>query len=330
MTIATLPSNSGTAMTTPRITTDSLQIVGILNITPDSFSDGGRYTRPDAALQHALELHRDGADIVDIGGESTRPGAPPVDPGIEQDRILPIVEALTAQGITVSVDTMHAQTAVAAIHAGASIINDVSGGLADPVMLGALAQEDCQVVLGHIRGTPATMQSHAVYADAVAEVAGELRQRVQAACDAGIHPDRIVIDPGLGFAKTPEHNWTILRDLDELTCFGLPVMVGVSRKRMLAELLPQGAPASARDLPTAVLSVLLAQAGVNAIRVHDVRKTQVAVATLNRWVWRTSVTDAAFSSVDGSRQAPLGTARSAGRTLVTRTRCLRPPGRTAT
>jgi len=271
-------------MTTPRITTDSLRIVGVLNITPDSFSDGGRYTRPDVALKHALELHRDGADIIDVGGESTRPGAAPVDPDIEQDRILPIVEALATHGITVSVDTMHADTALAALRAGASIINDVSGGLADPSMLCALAPENCQVVLGHIRGTPAAMQSCANYADIVTEVASELQQRVRAASDAGIHTDRIVIDPGLGFAKTPEHSWTILRHLDDLRCFGLPVMVGASRKRMLADLLPRHAPVSARDLPTTVLSALLAQSGVNAIRVHDVHSTRIAVATLNR-VW---------------------------------------------
>jgi dihydropteroate synthase len=252
-------------------------IVGVLNVTPDSFSDGSRYVRASAAVRHAHELARAGADIIDIGGESTRPGAAPVDPHLEAARILPVVTAVAAAGITVSVDTMHATTARAALHAGARIVNDVSGGLADPDMHAVVAESGAQYVLGHLRGTPRTMTEHAAYDDVTAELSAELSQRIRAARAAGIEPSRIVVDPGLGFAKGAEHNWTLLRNLPALTALGHPLMVGASRKRFLAPLLPPGAPMADRDLPTALLSALLAERGVNALRVHDVTATRIAL-----------------------------------------------------
>ncbi|WP_308286470.1 dihydropteroate synthase [Streptomyces griseorubiginosus] len=251
--------------------------MGVLNVTPDSFSDGARYLRASAAVRHAHELTRAGADIIDIGGESTRPGADPVDPRLETARILPVVTAVAAAGITVSVDTMHATTARAALQAGARIVNDVSGGLADPDMHAVVAESGAQYVLGHLRGTPRTMNEHAHYDDVTAELAAELSQRIRAARAAGIEANRIVVDPGLGFAKAAEHNWTLLRNLTALTALGHPLMVGASRKRFLSSLLPSEASTADRDLPTALLSALLAERGVNALRVHDVTATRIAL-----------------------------------------------------
>lgn len=252
-------------------------IVGVLNVTPDSFSDGARYVETGRAVEHAHELAQAGADIIDIGGESTRPGADPVDPRLEAARIMPVVAAVAAAGITVSVDTMHATTARAALQAGARIVNDVSGGLTDPDMHAVVAESGAQYILGHLRGTPKTMNDHSHYDEVTAELVAELSQRILAARTAGIDPSRIVVDPGLGFAKTAEHNWMLLRNLPALTALGYPLMVGASRKRFLASLLPSGAPMADRDLPTALLSALLADRGVNALRVHNVAATRIAL-----------------------------------------------------
>ena len=256
-------------------------IMGILNVTPDSFSDGGRHLETDAALAHARELLRQGADLVDVGGESTRPGAARVDPAVEQERVLPVVAALAASGATVSIDTMNAATAVAAVAAGARIVNDVSGGLADPGMLAAVAATDAQIVLGHWRGHSADMYAAASYDDVVGEVVVELEERVRAAARAGIAPARIVIDPGLGFGKHGEQNWEVLRGLDRIVAIGPRVLVGTSRKRFLADALAALAGDEAtedrRDLATAVTSVLAADAGVWGVRVHDVAATRDAL-----------------------------------------------------
>lgn len=194
-------------MATRLISRNSLKVVGVLNLTPDSFSDGGRFVSARRALAQANLLQRQGAHIIDVGGESTRPGALPVDVDEEQRRVLRVVAALASLGTSVSIDTMHAATAAAAVQAGARIVNDVSGGLADPDLFPALAPLDCQLVLGHLRGTPQTMDRLAHYGDVVGEVAAELAARASCAESAGIRGDRIVLDPGIGFAKTSTHNW---------------------------------------------------------------------------------------------------------------------------
>ncbi len=257
--------------------------MGVVNVTPDSFSDGGRHFDTAAAIAHGLALVTDGADIVDVGGESTRPGAPRVDADEELRRVVPVVRALAGAGVRVSVDTMRAATAAAAIDAGATLINDVSGGQADVAMAPLVADADATYVAMHWRGHSDRMDSLAVYTDVAVEVRDELAARIDALIAAGVRRDQLVIDPGLGFAKTGEHNWEVLRRLDVLTGLGFPILVGASRKRFLAGLVGDDQPVESRDLPTAVVSVLAAQAGAWCVRVHDVRSTQVALATLAAW-----------------------------------------------
>lgn len=261
-------------------------IWGILNVTPDSFSDGGRHLDPDTAIAHAQRLRADGATVIDVGGESTRPGAERVPVADEQARALPVVEALAAAGIPVSIDTLNSATAVAAVQAGARIVNDVSGGLADDRMLDAVASTGADVVLGHWRGPSADMYAQARYGRAAREVASELLSRVAAAAAAGIAPSRLIVDPGIGFAKAGSQNWDVLRGLDEIVGLGPRVLVGTSRKRFLAETLAAGGAAvdeRRRDLATAVTSALAARAGVWAVRVHDVAATRDALAVLGAW-----------------------------------------------
>jgi dihydropteroate synthase len=263
-------------------------IWGILNVTPDSFSDGGRYTEPAKAIEQAHLMHAQGAAVIDVGGESTRPGAVRVDQSVEQARVLPIIEALTDAGITVSIDTLNADTAVAAVHAGARIVNDVSGGLADERMLSAVADLGADIAIGHWRGPSDDMYAHAQYSRAAREVGAELRERVQAAASAGIAPSRIIVDPGIGFAKTGEQNWEVLRGLDEITALGHRVLIGTSRKRLLADALhqvsgPDPLRQRRRDLATAVTSALAARAGAWAVRVHDVAGTRDALTIAGSW-----------------------------------------------
>ena len=261
-------------------------IMGVVNVTPDSFSDGGRYADADAAVAHGLRLREQGAHILDIGGESTRPGAERVGPALEQERVLPVVSALAEAGALVSIDTMNAATAVAAVAAGARIVNDVSGGMADPEMLSAVAQTDADVVLQHWRGHSAEMYARATYDDVVTEVVAELRARIAAAAAAGIPPSRVVVDPGIGFGKQGDQNWETLRGLERFVALGPRVLLGTSRKRFLADLLaddPAAATEDRRDLATAVTSVLAAQAGVWAVRVHNVLTTRDALAVAERW-----------------------------------------------
>ncbi|MEO2135182.1 dihydropteroate synthase [Microbacterium sp.] len=262
-------------------------IMGIVNVTPDSFSDGGRFLAADAAIAHGLSLRIDGADILDVGGESTRPGAERVAPVEEQARVLPVVAALAAEGALVSIDTMNASTAHAAIDAGARIVNDVSGGLADADMLGVVAASDVDVVLQHWRGHSADMYAHAAYADLARDLVAELEGRVEAAAAAGISPERVILDPGIGFGKRGPQNWEALRALERIVAIGPRVLVGTSRKRFLAEALApaDGAEVSTprRDLATAVTSVLAAQTGVWAVRVHDAAATRDALTVWARW-----------------------------------------------
>ncbi|MFI7675183.1 dihydropteroate synthase [Actinophytocola sp. NPDC049390] len=255
--------------------------MGVLNVTPDSFSDGGRYLNLDDALAHGLEMWSDGADLVDVGGESTRPGADRVDPDVEISRVRPVIRDLASTGVAVSVDTTRARVAAAAIEAGAAIVNDVSGGLADPDMARVVAEAGVPWILMHWRGYSKDMYALAKYDDVVTDVRDELSARVDAALAAGVSSDALVLDPGLGFAKKGDHNWALLRRLDVLLALGFPVLVGASRKRFLGTLLADkdGVPRSpdGREDATAAISALVARAGAWGVRVHDVRRSLDAV-----------------------------------------------------
>ena len=254
--------------------------MGILNVTPDSFSDGGLYAGIDAAIGRGVELRDQGAAIVDVGGESTRPGAAQVDPAEERARVVPVIEALVQEGVSVSIDTMHADTALAAVAAGAQLINDVSGGLADEGMPRVVAETGVHYVAMHWRGGA---DADPVYADVVSEVRADLKSRVAELVVAGVDPARILLDPGLGFAKNADHNWALLGRLDEIASLGHGVLVGASRKRFIGALLPEGAPMEDRDLPTAVISALSARSGAWAVRVHDVPSTRLALEVADLW-----------------------------------------------
>jgi dihydropteroate synthase len=261
--------------------------MGVLNVTPDSFSDGGRWLDRDQAVAHGVAMRDAGADLVDVGGESTRPGAGRVEPEVERARVLPVVRALVAEGVRVSIDTTRAVVAEAAVDAGAAVVNDVSGGLADPGMGAAVAQMRVPWILMHWRGHSDRMNTLATYTDVVTDVRDELVERVDAAVLAGVDPSRLVLDPGLGFAKTAAHNWALLRRLDVLVDVGLPVLVGASRKRFLGDLLAgaDGAPraAAGRDQATAAVSALAAHRGAWGVRVHDVAGSLDAVRVAAAW-----------------------------------------------
>ena len=255
-------------------------VFGVLNVTPDSFSDGGRWDSPDSAIQHAREMVAAGADVIDVGGESTRPGASRIDDGEERRRVEPVIRALVADGISVSLDTMRAETARLGIGLGVDYINDVSGGLSDPAMLGVVSGADLTYIAMHWRGESDVMEGNATYRDVTRDVVTELRARIDAALDAGIAPGKLWIDPGLGFAKTADHNWQLLRDLDQFVALGYPVLVGASRKRFLA---PFGENPADRDQATAIISVLSAESGVAGVRVHDVSLTVDALRVRRAW-----------------------------------------------
>lgn len=262
--------------------------MGVVNVTDDSFSDGGLFLDRDTAIAHGVELAAQGAAIVDVGGESTRPGAVRVDPRVEANRVVPVVEALAAEGISVSIDTMHASVARVALEHGAHIVNDVSGGLADPDMAPLVADAKVPWVLMHWRSVgQARPHEVPVYDDVAADVRTELLAAVDAAVAAGVDPDRVIIDPGLGFAKTAEHNWALLRALPNLVATGLPVLVGASRKRFLGTLLADAdgtpRPPGGRETATAVISALAATHGVWGVRVHDVLASVDALRVVNAW-----------------------------------------------
>ena len=257
--------------------------MGILNVTPDSFSDGGQFTGVDRAVARGLELQAQGADVVDVGGESTRPGAERVPIDEELARVIPVIEELVAAGVTVSIDTMNAPTALAAADAGASIINDVSGGLADPAMYTAVADTGLRYIATHWRGFGADMQQLASYGDVVADVRTELKARLAEMTVTGIDPQKVVLDPGLGFAKTADHNWQLLAHLAELASLGHPLLVGASRKRFLAPFAADGAPPPARDEASAIVAALAVHAGAWGVRVHDVPSTRVALDVVAAW-----------------------------------------------
>ncbi|MYW97493.1 dihydropteroate synthase [Amycolatopsis rubida] len=262
-------------------------VLGVLNVTPDSFSDGGRYLDLDQALEHAREMWARGADLIDVGGESTRPGASRVDAETEAARVLPVIRQLASEGVALSVDTTRAAVAEAAVAAGAQVINDVSGGLADPAMGRVAAETKVPWVLMHWRGHSKDMNALATYTDVVAEVRDELSQRVDEAIAAGVSDREIVLDPGLGFAKHAEHDWALLHGLDSLLDLGFPVLVGASRKRFLGRLLSgkDGVPRppDGREVATASISALAAAAGAWGVRVHEVGASLDAVAVAAAW-----------------------------------------------
>ena len=264
---------------------DRTAVMGVLNVTPDSFSDGGRFATIDLAIARGQELFSQGADIVDIGGESTRPGAQRVTLEDELDRTIPVIKALSDQGIPVSIDTMRAQVAQAAVESGAVIINDVSGGKADPNMSGFLATIEVPYILMHWRGHSTEMNTLTDYSNVTVDVRQELEDQASVVCQSGLASNRIVLDPGIGFSKTAEQNWSLLAQLASLQELGYPLLVGASRKKFLGELL--AADGIARDVDeresaTTALTTLLAVAGVWAVRVHDVRAARDAIAVVSK------------------------------------------------
>ncbi|MGV1035418.1 MAG: dihydropteroate synthase [Candidatus Nanopelagicales bacterium] len=266
---------------------DRTCVVGVLNVTPDSFSDGGQFLKTEAAVAHGKKMSRQGADIVDVGGESTRPGASRVHADAEAARVVPVISGLAAAGVTISVDTMRSTVAAAAVAAGAQLVNDVSGGLADPAMLDQVATLQVPIVLMHWRTHSLAMDELVHYDDVVAEVCLHLAERRDAAVAAGIPADRIVLDPGLGFAKLADHNWELLHDFEALLALGQPVLVGASRKRFLGALLSDDEgvvrPVSDRDAATHAISALAAARGAWGVRVHNVAGTVDAVRVARAW-----------------------------------------------
>ena len=260
-------------------------VVGVVNVTPDSFSDGGKFDTTTSAINHGLKLARSGSDIVDVGGESTRPGAQRVTLEEELNRVIPVVEQLVANSVVVSVDTMRAEVAKQAIAVGASMINDVSGGQADPEMFAVVAAQQVPYVMMHWRGHSAQMSEQTNYVDIVNEVKVELAMQLAKATVAGISAQRIVLDPGLGFAKTPEQNWPILKHIAQFAELGLPLLVGASRKRFLGELLADDGhlrDVAAREAATTAITTLLASQRVWAVRVHDVLAARDAIAVVEK------------------------------------------------
>jgi dihydropteroate synthase len=241
-------------------------VMGILNLTPDSFADGGRHNSFDAGVARGLEMIAEGVDIIDIGGESTRPGADRISAEEEQARVMPVIAELSKRGARISIDTMRADTAEKAVQAGASIVNDVSGGLSDPAMFATVKKLGVPYILMHWRGESKEMNSRAIYTDVVHDVISEINSQIDAALDAGINKSQIIIDPGLGFAKDAEHNWEILRNLKQFTSMGYPVLIGASRKRFLG-----GDNPDEREAATVELTKTLVPQGIWGVRVHSVK-----------------------------------------------------------
>jgi dihydropteroate synthase len=263
-------------------------IFGVINTTPDSFSDGGRFADASMAIAEGIKLHGEGAHVIDVGGESTRPGALRISADEECGRAIPVIDGLVAAGIPVSIDTMRASTARVAVEHGASFVNDVSGGLADGAMFPAVAELNVPIIVMHWRAQSHDVEKWAQYDDVVMDVVNELTVRVRDALKAGIARTNIIVDPGLGFAKEAEHNWAILRGLPRLGAMGFPVMVGASRKRFLGALLADenGTPRdpAGRDEATAVISALAAERGARYLRVHDVARTRDALLVRQAWM----------------------------------------------
>jgi dihydropteroate synthase len=271
----------------PLAALDRTVVMGVLNVTPDSFSDGGTFLDPQRAIDHGRRMHEAGADIVDVGGESTRPGAQRVPVDEELARVLPVIDGLRDAGVPVSIDTMHAICARAAVEAGACIVNDVSGGLADPEMHATVATLDVPYIAMHWRGHSDRMVDLAQYDDVVVDVVAELRDRAAAAMAAGIAGERIILDPGLGFAKESDHNWALLEALPRLMSEGFPILLGASRKRFLGALLADDSgvprPVDQRDAASDAITAIAASMGVWAVRVHSVDGSRDAVRVAQAW-----------------------------------------------
>lgn len=260
-------------------------VMGVINVTPDSFSDGGKWLDAKTAIAHGIDLVAEGADIVDVGGESTRPGALRIDADEELRRVIPVVRALAAEGIPISVDTMRASVAQQSLDAGAMIVNDVSGGRADPEMFDVASRSGKPLVLMHWREHSQTMQNNTDYDDVVADVIAELRIQIDAAHGAGIADGNLIIDPGLGFSKTGDQNWTVLKNLDAFAALGYPLLVAASRKRFLGELLANGErfrPTDEREAATVALTTLAAEHGAWCVRVHEPAASADAVRVIAR------------------------------------------------
>lgn len=269
----------------PALPQDRCVVMGVVNVTPDSFSDGGRWFDPGAAAEHGFELVRHGADLIDVGGESTRPGAMPVGRDEELRRVVPVVRRLADAGVLVSVDTMWAETAERSLDAGATLVNDVSGGRADPRMTAVVAEAEAPFVVMHWRAHSDQMQQHTDYGDVVEDVATELAAQIEVVQDGGVDPARIIVDPGLGFSKTGDQNWTLLANLDRFQALGHPLLVAASRKGFLGALLADGIgprPVDERDDATTAISTLAAMAGAWGVRVHDPRRSADAVRVVAR------------------------------------------------
>ena len=259
----------------------STLVMGILNVTPDSFADGGRYSTTDLALKRAEEMMSEGVEIIDVGGESTKPGADRITQAEEVARVIPVINELAKKDTPISIDTTRASVAEQAIKLGVSYVNDVSGGLADPEMYKLIAKHPkVQYIIMHWRAHSKTMQDHAIYKDVVKEVKEELEERIEDAIKAGVNPDQIIIDPGLGFAKLPEHNWELLRNIDRIALLGYPILIGASRKRFLGELTGSSNPDD-REAASIAVTAMVAKQGVWGVRTHSVKPHRDAIATVN-------------------------------------------------
>ncbi|WP_262486070.1 dihydropteroate synthase [Changpingibacter yushuensis] len=265
-------------MAVPRVLRhlDRTLVMGILNITPDSFSDGGRWVNTDTAIAHGHRLIEQGADIIDVGGESSRPGARPLTADEEWDRVGAVIKALAQTATPISVDTYHAETARRAVEAGAAIVNDVTGGAGDPAMFSTVSALGCPYILQHTRGTPSEMNSRARYANVSGEVSAELQESIDRAVTLGVARSNIIIDPGFGFAKNGEQNWDLAAHFEDIEALGMPILIGVSRKHFLAGMAPGPQPADRDDL-TAAMTSYFALRGVWAVRVHEVAASHAAV-----------------------------------------------------
>ena len=259
----------------------STLVMGILNVTPDSFADGGRYSTTELALKRAEEMMSEGVEIIDVGGESTKPGADRITQAEEVARVIPVINELAKKVTPISIDTTRASVAEQAIKLGVSYVNDVSGGLADPEMYKLIAKHPkVQYIIMHWRAHSKTMQDHAIYKDVVKEVKEELEERIEDAIKAGVNPDQIIIDPGLGFAKLPEHNWELLRNIDRIALLGYPILIGASRKRFLGELTGSSNPDD-REAASIAVTAMVAKQGVWGVRTHSVKPHRDAIATVN-------------------------------------------------
>ena len=259
----------------------STLVMGILNVTPDSFADGGRYSTTELALKRAEEMMSEGVEIIDVGGESTKPGADRITQAEEVARVIPVLKELAKKDTPISIDTTRASVAEQAIKLGVSYVNDVSGGLADPEMYKLIAKHPkVQYIIMHWRAHSKTMQDHAIYKDVVKEVKEELEERIEDAIKAGVNPDQIIIDPGLGFAKLPEHNWELLRNIDRIALLGYPILIGASRKRFLGELTGSSNPDD-REAASIAVTAMVAKQGVWGVRTHSVKPHRDAIATVN-------------------------------------------------